>query len=226
MNCGVTRARRSRAATPDKIRAIGNSYGGIPTLPRGRRAATRPAQDRVLPPCALCARERQYQAWRGRTNMVAKGLIHNSGMQFARAADKAGHYSRSGKGRECPGAARHSRTLLHDQVNLCSCARAAPHPTRGLSVRPCSSCHHPRMEGPCVHEACTELGHPERYWLLIIFLTRQPYREHRALARLARHRYVAAHHARELAGDGEAQAGAAKARRGRGLGLAEFLKQP
>ena len=35
---------------------------------------------------------------------------------------------------------------------------------------------------------------------------RQAHGEHRALARLARHRHVAAHHARELAGDGEAQA--------------------
>ena len=35
---------------------------------------------------------------------------------------------------------------------------------------------------------------------------RQAHGEHRALARLARHRHVAAHHARELAGDGEARA--------------------
>jgi hypothetical protein len=42
---------------------------------------------------------------------------------------------------------------------------------------------------------------------------RQPHREHRALARLARQRHVAAHHARELAGDGKAESGAAEASR-------------
>ena len=33
---------------------------------------------------------------------------------------------------------------------------------------------------------------------------RQAYREHRALAQLARHRHIGTHHARELAGDGKA----------------------
>ena len=37
---------------------------------------------------------------------------------------------------------------------------------------------------------------------------------------------LAAHHARELAGDGEAETGAAEAPRGRGIGLAELLEQP
>src|SRR5262249_14631787 len=54
---------------------------------------------------------------------------------------------------------------------------------------------------------------------------RQAHRKHRALARLARHGHVAAHHARELAGDGEAETGAAEAPRGRGIGLAELLEQ-
>src|SRR5882757_5961578 len=49
--------------------------------------------------------------------------------------------------------------------------------------------------------------------------------EHRALARLARRRDVAAHHASELAGDGEAQARTAEPLRGRGLRLAELLEQ-
>jgi hypothetical protein len=40
---------------------------------------------------------------------------------------------------------------------------------------------------------------------------RQAHGEHRTLARLARHRYVAAHHARELPGDGKAKPRAAKA---------------
>src|SRR2546426_1113115 len=52
----------------------------------------------------------------------------------------------------------------------------------------------------------------------------QAHREHRALAGLARHGHVTAHHARELADDGEAETGAAEALRGRGIGLAEFLE--
>jgi hypothetical protein len=43
---------------------------------------------------------------------------------------------------------------------------------------------------------------------------RQPYREHRTRAQFARHRHVAAHHARELAGDCEPETGAAEALRG------------
>ena len=47
----------------------------------------------------------------------------------------------------------------------------------------------------------------------------------RALAGLARHRHVAAHHAGELAGDGKTKAGAAETLRGRGIGLGELLEQ-
>src|SRR5258707_2180989 len=54
---------------------------------------------------------------------------------------------------------------------------------------------------------------------------RQAHREHRALARLARHGHVATHHARELAGNGKAEPGAAEVLRGRGVGLAELLEQ-
>src|SRR5262249_16240111 len=50
-------------------------------------------------------------------------------------------------------------------------------------------------------------------------------REDRALARLARHGHVAAHHARELAGDGKAEPRAAEALSGRGIGLAELFEQ-
>ena len=53
----------------------------------------------------------------------------------------------------------------------------------------------------------------------------QAHGEQRALARLARYRHIATHHARELASDGEAQARAAEPLRGRGLGLAELLEQ-
>src|SRR5215831_12257103 len=55
--------------------------------------------------------------------------------------------------------------------------------------------------------------------------TRQAHREHRAFARLARHGHVAAHHARELAGDGKAKTGAAIAARGQGICLGEVLEQ-
>src|SRR6516165_4806386 len=54
---------------------------------------------------------------------------------------------------------------------------------------------------------------------------RQAHRKHRALAWLARHRHIAAHHARELAGDGKAEPGAAELLRSRGIGLAELLEQ-
>src|SRR5262245_16082350 len=54
---------------------------------------------------------------------------------------------------------------------------------------------------------------------------RQAHREHRALARLARHRHVAAHHARKLARDGKAKPRSAELLRGRGIGLGEFFEQ-
>src|SRR5215471_18288366 len=54
---------------------------------------------------------------------------------------------------------------------------------------------------------------------------RQSHGEHRAFALLARHRHVAAHHARELAGDGEAEPRAAEALSGCGIGLTELLEQ-
>jgi len=53
----------------------------------------------------------------------------------------------------------------------------------------------------------------------------QAHREHRALARLARHGHIATHHARELARDGKAEPRAATAARGEGIGLGEILKQ-
>src|SRR6516164_6068377 len=64
-----------------------------------------------------------------------------------------------------------------------------------------------------------------RLWPLCVRARRQAYRKHRALARLARHRYVTAHHARQLAGDGEPEPSAAETLRGRGISLAELLEQ-
>src|SRR5262249_1443406 len=54
---------------------------------------------------------------------------------------------------------------------------------------------------------------------------RQAHGEYRALARLARHGHVAAHHARELAREGKAEPRAAELLRGRGIGLGELLEQ-
>src|SRR5262249_56742878 len=62
-------------------------------------------------------------------------------------------------------------------------------------------------------------------WRLCVLATRKAHREHRAFARLPRHRYVAAHHARELAGDGKAEPRPAELLRGRGIGLGEFFEQ-
>src|SRR6266567_6809957 len=54
---------------------------------------------------------------------------------------------------------------------------------------------------------------------------RQAHREHRSLARLARHRHIATHHACELAREGKAKPGPPVAARGQGIRLGEFLKQ-
>src|SRR5207253_2045981 len=64
-----------------------------------------------------------------------------------------------------------------------------------------------------------------RIWSVRVRFDRQAHREHRTLARFARYRHVAAHNARELSRDGEAEAGAAEALRGRGIGLGECLEQ-
>ena len=58
-----------------------------------------------------------------------------------------------------------------------------------------------------------------------MLLPRQPHREHRAFAGLARDRHVAAHHAGKLARDGKAQAGAAEFPRGQGVALRELGEQ-
>src|SRR5262245_52079670 len=47
----------------------------------------------------------------------------------------------------------------------------------------------------------------------------------RRTVNIARHRHVAAHHARELAGDGKAEPGTAKVLTGRSVSLAELLEQ-
>src|SRR5262249_13849531 len=61
---------------------------------------------------------------------------------------------------------------------------------------------------------------------LAVGASRQANRKHRSLARLAGEGHVAAHHARELAGDGKSETGAAEALSGRGIGSGEFLEQP
>src|SRR5262245_47516266 len=54
---------------------------------------------------------------------------------------------------------------------------------------------------------------------------RQAHRKERALTRLARHPHIAAHHTRELAGDGEAEPRAAETLCGSFIRLAELLEQ-
>src|SRR6516162_4599957 len=54
---------------------------------------------------------------------------------------------------------------------------------------------------------------------------RQAEGEHRALARLACHCHIAAHHPRELARDSEPEPRPPEALSGRGIGLAELLEQ-
>src|SRR5215831_4382347 len=68
-------------------------------------------------------------------------------------------------------------------------------------------------------------GAREVSWRSCALPARQTHREHRALARFARHGHVAAHHARELACDGKAEPRAAVAARCQGIGLGEILKQ-
>src|SRR5215469_15851348 len=70
-----------------------------------------------------------------------------------------------------------------------------------------------------------EIVDGEVSWRLCVVAAWQPHREHRAFARLARHRHVAAHHARELAREGKPEPRAAEALSGRGIGLAELLEQ-
>src|SRR5262249_9307455 len=68
-----------------------------------------------------------------------------------------------------------------------------------------------------VSEICLGLRHTRtKRDLLVVRAARQAHREHRAFARLARHRHIAAHHARELAREGKAEPRAAEALSGRG----------
>src|SRR5262249_32438924 len=77
-------------------------------------------------------------------------------------------------------------------------------------------------------EKCQERSSGSLHRLRLLVSTsfrRRPYRKDRALAHFARHSYIAAHHARELAGDGEPQPRSAELLRGCGIGLAELLEQ-
>ena len=60
---------------------------------------------------------------------------------------------------------------------------------------------------------------------LAIAAPRQAHGKDRSLPRLARHRDIATHHARELAADRKTETGTAEALRCRGIGLAELLEQ-
>ena len=54
---------------------------------------------------------------------------------------------------------------------------------------------------------------------------RQAHGKHRTFAGLARHCHIAAHHPRQLAGDGEAEPGATEALRRREVGLGKLLEE-
>src|SRR6516164_7366806 len=62
-------------------------------------------------------------------------------------------------------------------------------------------------------------------WRLCVLAGWQAHGKNRALARLALHRHIATHHARELAREGKAEPRAAIAACGQGIGLGEILKQ-
>jgi hypothetical protein len=66
-----------------------------------------------------------------------------------------------------------------------------------------------------VKPQCSKRASPKLAIWISVSRARQANGTHRALARLARHRYIAAHHARELAGDSKAEARAATLRRPR-----------
>src|SRR5262245_3765159 len=72
---------------------------------------------------------------------------------------------------------------------------------------------------------CLKADMTGRLMSLVWRADRQAHREHRTLARLARHRHVAAHHARKLARDGKAKPRSAELLRSRGIGLGEFFEQ-
>src|SRR5215813_4322719 len=119
----------------------------------------------------------------------------------------------------CPCMPLHSHTSSSAKIRRC-CVDSLNSPPRA-DIRP--------MPAFMSTSARTARSQTFRFFRLRLWLgcraDRQPHREHRAFARLARHCHVATHHARELAGDGEAETGAAEALRGRGLGLAECLEQ-
>src|SRR5215831_12048785 len=95
-----------------------------------------------------------------------------------------------------------------------------------VSVRCTKPSSDPRPSGHAARLRACRFAEPfAKIWSVDVRSDRQSHRKHGPLALLARHGHVTAHHARELAGDGEAETGAAEAPRGRGIGLAELLEQ-
>src|SRR5262249_58406028 len=92
--------------------------------------------------------------------------------------------------------------------------------TTGSAAAPaarCRNCRRGRFMALPLRQVCAA-----GLWRLA---PRQAHGEHRAFAVLARHGHIAAHHARELAGDGKAEPRTAETLRGRGISLAELLEQ-
>src|SRR5262249_54126803 len=81
-----------------------------------------------------------------------------------------------------------------------------------------------KLEQPAAWPAALQT-HFEPPCLARLCAARQAHRKDRTLARLARHRHVAAHHACELAREGKSEPRAAEALCSRGIGLAELFEQ-
>src|SRR5215831_5522415 len=84
---------------------------------------------------------------------------------------------------------------------------------RRIVLRP-SNARYGRQRGSAGNEDARIVFGGEVSWRSCVLPARQAHREHRTLSRLARHGHVAAHHARELAGDGQAESRPAVAARG------------
>ena len=90
--------------------------------------------------------------------------------------------------------------------------------TAGSAAAPAARCRNCRRGSFIVALSVSRSLHSTtrgRLWRLCVRAARQAHCKSRAFARLARHCHVAAHHAGELAGDGQTEASAAKSLRRR-----------
>src|SRR5262245_51811967 len=99
----------------------------------------------------------------------------------------------------------------------------------GTSLLGAGAVHHIRLRHPAMSarcQVCVKAGMPRRLMSLrMARADRQAHGENRALARLARHRDIAAHHACKLARDRQSEAGAAELLRGGCICLGKFFEE-